>query len=64
MKRYLIHHDQGGTWNLLVDGDDMKVEHAQEGHRKIHTLDEFENSPDGVRLSSSLALAIARSIVR
>jgi len=61
VKRYLIHHGDGVTWDLVVTAGRYTVEHTVGNDKKTCTLDEFENSDDGKRLADFLALAVARA---
>ena len=62
VRRYLIHHDDGGTWDLVVSGAGYSVEHTRKAKRQTFNLEEFEASEDGIRLADSLTLALARAI--
>jgi hypothetical protein len=61
VQRYLIHHGDGGTWDLVVTAGRYTVEHATGTDRKTCTLEEFEKSDDGKRLAQALALAVSRA---
>ena len=62
MQRYLIHHDLGGTWDLVFDDGIYSIEHRLNDHRQRFSLEQFEASPDGARLAGALTVAIARSV--
>jgi hypothetical protein len=61
VKRYLIHHGAGGTWDLVVTAGRYTVEHTAATDKKTYTLEEFEKSADGRRLAQDLALAVERA---
>jgi hypothetical protein len=61
MKRYLVHHDEGGTCDPVIVGDRWTVENIHGLERKSFTIEEFEESKDGVRMAQSLTLALARA---
>jgi hypothetical protein len=61
MRRYLICHDEGGTWDLVVEEDVWAVEHSHGGRRLRYRLTEFQESEGGRRLARSLYEAIGRA---
>jgi hypothetical protein len=61
MKRYLICHDDGGTWDLVVEGDVWAVEHSHGGRRLRYGLTAFQESEDGKRLAPQLEDAMQRA---
>ena len=61
MKRYLIHHDDGGTWDLVVDGDAWSVEQFDGVNRRKMSVDEFKASADGARLAAKFTDAVGRA---
>lgn len=62
MQRYLIRHDAGGTWNLVVHGDTWTVEHIRRDLRYAFALKEFAASSEGRRLSQQLSQALMRAL--
>jgi hypothetical protein len=62
LRRYLIHHDPQGTWDLILDDGIYSVEHALNDQRTRFSLEQFEASEDGTRLAGALTVAIARSV--
>jgi len=61
MQRYLIHHDDGGTWDLVVVGDVRTVEHVVNGKQHSFTVEAFQQSEDGHRLARKLTDALLRA---
>jgi len=60
MQRYLIDHDEGGTWDLVVQGEVRTVEHVLNNKRRTFTIEEFQLSEDGHRLAQKLTDALIR----
>jgi hypothetical protein len=61
MQRYLIRHDEAGTWDLIIEGDVMSVEHAHRDQRRRIGLAAFEQSETGEQLAEQLASALQRA---
>lgn len=62
MRRYLIHHDRGGTWDLVVAGGEWSVEWVGGANRRSMTVKEFEASEEGRRLIEKLNDAVQRAM--
>jgi len=61
MQRHLIDHDDGGTWDLVVQGKVRTVEHVLNNKRHSFTIEAFQQSEDGHRLAQKLTDALIRA---
>ena len=61
MKRHLIHHGRGGTLDVVVDGDDLWIEHVTKEGRERLSLKDFELSHRGKMFARELNAALDRA---
>ena len=61
MKRYLIHHGHGGTFDVVVDGDEQWIEHVTRHNRERFSIEEFKISATGKAFAGQLNAALDRA---
>ena len=62
MRRYLIHHDGGRTWDLVVTAAGWAVEYVSPQKTQTFPLKEFEASSIGKQHADMLWDAIGRAL--
>lgn len=60
-RRILIHRDATTHWDLICDGSSLMIERVAAAGAERYTLEAFEASVDGQRLSNALTVALARA---
>jgi hypothetical protein len=60
-QRILIHREAATRWELICDGVMLSVERTSADNSERYTLEKFEASADGQRLSNALTVALARA---
>jgi hypothetical protein len=58
--RHLLRYGRGGTWDLVTEDGDFRIERHAKGVRTRYTVDEFRRLPEAEKLGPRLDAAIAR----
>lgn len=62
MRRHLIHEEDGARWDLVVTQDQWAVEYRGSAVHQFVSLNQFEQSRAGLRLTKKLWAAVAREM--